>query len=437
MLRPVEPAWFGDHRALTLLSEGGVGQVFLVEHASSRELRAAKVMHRELAGQPELVARFLEVARALERLSHPNLVTVFDGGVLPDGRPFFVMEYACGRDLGELLVDPVPRHHERIARVAIDIASGLAAAHDAGLIHLDLTPSNVLLIGDPWSPVAKVVDFQASAGGPAPSIESDAIAAGTPEYWSPEQATGQAVDARSDIYSLGVVLYELLSGRVPFRSHSVLEVVARHLHAEPPPLAPLPGTMPPPRELCRIVGRCLAKRPDDRFQSAAELRAALCEMEAQARTADPATAPMPRPAARRSGRTMALRLAGGVAAAAALVAFALAIVPAARPSPGGAPAPAALPARIRLALTSEPSGAFVFRAEGGPTLGRTPFALSLPRSGEPLELVFRFADGETQRLRVVPDRPARLHAAAAAGGSVEPAASDPAPDRSRSTGSPW
>lgn len=236
-LRPVRPAWLRDHRALALLREDDVGQVLLVQHASG-ELRAAKVLRRELAARPEAVARFLAVARALQRVCHPSVVRVLDGGLLPDGRPFFLMEYARGRELGELLIDPEARHHERVAALAADIASGLAAAHAEGVVHGDLTPSKVLLEGQGDQAIARLIDFDERATGGAPlglMTEPDAIASGTPEYWSPEQATGRPLDARSDIYSLGVVLYELLSGRVPFHSHAVVEVVAQHLHVEPPP----------------------------------------------------------------------------------------------------------------------------------------------------------------------------------------------------------
>jgi tRNA A-37 threonylcarbamoyl transferase component Bud32 len=445
--RPVPPAWLRDHRALALLSEGGVGQVFLVEHRPSAELRAAKLMHRDLAERPEAVARFLELARALERLTHPNLVRVFDSGRLPDGRPFLVMEYARGRELGELLVDPAPRHHARVARLAIDIAGGLAAAHEAGLVHGDLTPSNLLLVGEGDQAIAKVVDFDflAPAGVRfGPGTEPDAIGSGTPEYWSPEQATGQAIDARSDIYSLGVVLYELLTGRVPFHSHAVVEVVAQHLHVEPPPFAPLPGTVPPPRELCAIVERCLAKQPEQRFQTARELRAALQQIVRRKRAASPpldadrpaevtrgvlarteSTGPAtevdthplfaevgPRALTEaRCSRVGPLVTVGIALAAAAAVVIALAR-PGRSPDPPAPTAPT-LVDPIRLALTSHPTGAFVFLSEGGPTLGRTPFELSVPRGREPLELVFRFPDGTAQRVLVVPDRHARLHARAA------------------------
>jgi hypothetical protein len=406
--RLARPVWLRNHRALALLSEGGVGQVFLVEGPAG-DLRAAKVLHRELAERPDAVTCFLDLARALERLSHPNLVRVFDSGRLADGRPFLVMEYARGRQLGELMVDPVPRHHERVTRLAIDIASGLAAAHDAGLVHGDLTPSNLLVIGEGNDAVAKVMDFDflAPAGvRVGPSTEPDAIGSGTPEYWSPEQATGQAIDARSDIYSLGVVLYELLSGRVPFRSHAVVEVAAQHLHVEPPPLTPLAGTVPPPRELCDVVQRCLAKRPADRFQSAVDLRAALHQVVNRRRASSASRGGEPRAASEpRRWRVAPFATIGVAVGLVALVLIAVA-------GPGRSSTPAAVraPATVNLALTSQPSGAFVFHAEGGPILGKTPFDLSVSRAPEPLDLVFRFPDGSAQHVLVVPDRPARLHA---------------------------
>ncbi|HTE49914.1 MAG TPA: serine/threonine-protein kinase [Kofleriaceae bacterium] len=437
--RPVQPAWLGDHRALALLSEGGVGQVFLVEHPASGELRAAKVLHRELADRPEAVTRFLDLARALQRLSHPNVVRVFESGSLPDGRPFFIMEYARGRELGEILVDPAPRHHDRVTALAMDIASGLAAAHAAGLVHGDLTPSNIILVGEGDAVTAKLVDFDERAAVGAAlglSTEPDAIASGTPEYWSPEQATGRPLDARSDIYSLGVVLYELLSGRVPFHSHAVVEVVAQHLHVEPPAIVPLAGTVPPPRELCEVVGRCLAKRPGARFHSAADLRDALAQLVAKRRAravsdglvealvpaiGSPAPAlvpaigsPSPVPPTSPRVRPAALVILG--LAVLALAAVALIGPPGGEPSSGPAPAADARPRPrppVRLVLTSDPPGAFVFRASGGPTLGRTPFDMAVLPTRAPLDLVFRFPDGATQKLSVVPDRPARLHARAA------------------------
>ncbi len=269
-------ALVGQYRVARHLGSGGMGTVYHVTHATLGRALALKVLHASvLSSDPDSAGRFLREARAAARIKHPHIVDVFDFGYLGDGRPYLVMELLGGQSLADLIDGALePR---RVTALAKQLASALAAAHDCGVIHADLSPSNVLVEGDN----AKLLDFGlAQLRDDPPKLDPSQPAEfvfGTPSYISPEQIRGLGADERSDQYALGAVMYEMLSGRPPFRAKTIRDLCLKHIKAPVPeidsPYAPLPS------ELTRVVLRCLEKRPDQRYPSMHEVTAALAEAE--------------------------------------------------------------------------------------------------------------------------------------------------------------
>lgn len=270
------PRRLGGYDLIRPLGQGGMGTVYLARQVSLDRPVALKVMHRHLAGDPDLVARFLREAVAAARLVHPNVVQVYDVGE-QDGAPFYSMEYVEGTSLAQLVHRDGPLPPETAASHVLQAARGLKYAHEHGLVHRDVKPDNLLL---DVHGVVKVADLglvklpaTAPSATPPPGGEGLTVAgapAGTPAYMAPEQARGaSSVDQRADIYSLGCTFYALLTGRAPFTGGSALEVMSRHCF-EPidPPQAHAPG-LPP--ELSAIVLRMLAKKPEDRYPDCAAL----------------------------------------------------------------------------------------------------------------------------------------------------------------------
>jgi serine/threonine-protein kinase len=262
------------------LGQGGMGEVLLVEHRELGRRFVAKVIHSFLGRDAELVDRMRVEAQALARLNHPNIVTVTDFRTAPDGRPFFVMEQLRGFTLAEEL------HRRRLLRVSEAVAfarqllSGLRAAHAIGIVHRDIKPANLFLHEEQdQSRLVKLLDFGlakvlpgVSARAPRPLAVPTAprMLMGTPRYVSPEVALGRPVDARSDLYSAGLVLYVMLSGRGPFDHLSgEMRLLSAHAVAQPlPPSCYAPEPVPP--ELDHAVLKALRKDPGERFQSAEE-----------------------------------------------------------------------------------------------------------------------------------------------------------------------
>jgi serine/threonine-protein kinase len=242
-----------------------MGRVIAGEHAFLGRPVAIKLLHRTLDQDPLAGRRFLGEARAASRIRHPGVVEILDYGVLDDGRPYMVMERLAGESLQDRLdrdkaLDPV-----LALLMAREIAAALGAAHAGGVVRLDLKPANVILLEPPTPgpPRVKLIDFGAAVGTGLPSEE------GTPAYMSPEHACGEPADPRSDLYALGVVLFELISGDVPFRQSEALQVLRAHL-VDPPPLVTSPMRQLPVA-ITRLVDRALAKKPAERHQSADDM----------------------------------------------------------------------------------------------------------------------------------------------------------------------
>ena len=281
------------YRLVEVIGRGGMGTVYRALDLRLRRTVAVKVLAGTLADQdPTSVARFEREARAAAALNHPAVVAVYDAGADRAER-FIVMELVAGRSLEAILHEQGSLDPEQSARIASRVADALAAAHAAGIVHRDIKPANVMLAPDGS---VKVLDFGIARAMDGTALTMNASVLGTAAYMSPEQALGDPVDGRSDIYSLGCVLYALLAGRPPFTGEAVAAVLNQHANVPPSPLALDNRRVSP--ELAALVMQMLAKAPEDRPQSAAEVRDRLGFAGSQRPTTRPTEpiAPVPRAA---------------------------------------------------------------------------------------------------------------------------------------------
>jgi hypothetical protein len=258
------------------LGSGGMGTVYRgLQHSVGRDV-AIKVVNAALVTNPDVIKRFLREAKLSSRLSHPNAVSILDFGQTPDGLFFLVMELLEGRTLDKVLKLDGRFRLPRVVRVGAAICEALEGAHRLSIVHRDLKPANVMVLdGTDGRDLVKVLDF-----GLAKSLSQDTTGTtmtmsgallGTPAYMSPEAARGAEVDERGDLYSLGCILYVLASGRVPFQSDSIHELLSMHTNVTPPPLSGVPAPV------AAVIMRLLAKDPVERFRTAAATRHALEE----------------------------------------------------------------------------------------------------------------------------------------------------------------
>jgi serine/threonine-protein kinase len=268
----------GKYRVDRILGLGGMGVVVAATHLQLDQRVALKFMLPQGLEHPVFVERFLREARAAVRLKSDHVARVLDVGTLPSGSPYMVMEYLEGSDLGALVEARGPMSPLAAVDCVLQACDAVAEAHSLGIVHRDLKPKNLFLTGrNDGRPLVKVLDFgiskHAGASGELSLTRTHEII-GSPNYMSPEQLRStKGVDARSDIWALGVILYELVTGRVPFVAESVTHLTAMVLTEEPPPIEQLRADVPP--GLVRVIARCLEKDPSRRFGSIAELAAAL------------------------------------------------------------------------------------------------------------------------------------------------------------------
>jgi serine/threonine-protein kinase len=432
---------FGNYRAVSLLGEGGMGAVYLAEHPGIGRRVAIKVLRPDMGHDPQLLTRFLNEARAANAIRHPNIIEVLDSGTTDKGMSYLVMELLEGEVLSAR-IKRLSRLDERSAiEIAMQAASGLGAAHAKGITHRDLKPDNIFVIpeeSDPSRERVKILDFGIAK---LHSLSGDSLKTrtgtlmGTPIYMSPEQCLGtKEVDHRSDVYSLGVILYEMLAGRPPFVSEGFGELLTMHLHEPAPPLRQFAPQLS--SEIEFAVLKMLVKKPDGRYQSMADVRAALAvaaglphavgpehklgdtdQFGVRATATASVWAPVPAPTlvapttltpgglekSQFPGTTMKVRRKPWVAigAVAGLLLVAALAIGLLHKNPDPAPAmqqpsteehesaPAkAAPSSVQLHLQSTPTGARVVRVSDGVVLGTTPETIELRPSAEPLLLRF-------------------------------------------------
>jgi serine/threonine-protein kinase len=269
----------GRYRIVRRLGSGGMGAVYLGEHLRFGRLDAIKVLWDTMAREPEAAERFLRGARNASAIQHENVCTVYDFGDAEGGIQFLAMEYVEGETLDDALQRAGPLAPERALAVARQVASALAAAHEIGIVHRDLKPGNVMLTrARDGGERVKVVDFdiaKGSAEGEAREVTRMGFVVGTPEYMSPEQLMGDPLDGRSDLYSLGIVLFRMLTGALPSRATTTQDLMVERLTADPLRLADVAPGRPFPPGTQALLDRLLQRRREDRYASAAAFAAAV------------------------------------------------------------------------------------------------------------------------------------------------------------------
>lgn len=431
----------GEYEVEFVLGRGAFGTVYAAHQPVIGKRVAIKVLNAELCHDDPAQARFVAEARAVNRIEHPNIVDVFSFGELPDGRSYCVMEYVPGSTLRELLDRHGPLSLADAIEILAPVAEALDAAAEAGVAHRDLKPANVMVSDRDTRGqlTVKLLDFGVAklVDGPSDLLRTETGAVvGTPSYMSPEQCRGREVDHRSDIYGFGVLLFEMLTGRLPFSGASAFDVMTHHVYSSPPRLNEISDQLP--ESLAGLTNQLMAKQPEHRPTSLVEVIDMLCRIdqgesfffpgtESTVDERPPVIAPPATPP-KRSTRTP-LTLATGLIVGVGLGAIILSgggrleaePMPREAPTPRVPPAEAApSPGPVTIELNGLPKGALV-RTTDGRSLRRGPGEIRLQRSSEPLALVVEAKDHEPRQLSVTPNRDQTLFL------ELEARASEPAP----------
>jgi len=266
----------GRYEVESLIGEGGMGVVYRCTHTIIGKKVAMKVLRADMARSEEVVGRFLNEARSASSIGNPHIIDISDFGRLPDGATYFIMEYLEGTSLSGA-AERGPLALDRVGTIAIQLCEALAAAHDVGIVHRDLKPENIFLVRrGSQRDFVKVLDFGiAKVGSTGGRFTQAGQVFGTPHYMSPEQAAGTNVDHRADIYAVGVLLYELVTGRLPFDADTFMGILSQHMYKEPEPPSTFLQFQRLDPDLERIILCCLKKDPDDRYQRMADLESDL------------------------------------------------------------------------------------------------------------------------------------------------------------------
>jgi serine/threonine protein kinase len=430
------------YRLTRKIGEGGMGAVYEAQHVMLAKAVAVKVLRDKYLDRPEVARRLVQEARLASSIRHENIVDITDSGSTEDGRTFVVMEHLDGLSLSELLKREGALPESRIIEIARQAASALSAAHERGIVHRDVKPENVFLVDRDGRDFVKVLDFGISKTirpGEVPEeslrLTHTGMVLGTPLYMSPEQARGDDdLDQRIDVYALGVILYECLTGEVPFRATNYLGVISAVVNLEVTPPRTLRPEMRISEAMERVVQKAMAKSRDDRYPSMAALADDLDRVAAGA-TVDPLRTPPPPPLVR-PRTTLWLAAVGVLAGTALLLAidrFARAPAPPTTPTTAAAPTPTPPPApkTVVLHVETTPPGAEI--RQGARVYGVAPCDVLLPRSEVPARLSFHLDGYDDAIAEIVPttddavrvklkSRPHGKHA-------PKPTPSEPAPQR--------
>jgi len=261
----------GRYRVVELIGEGGMGKVYLAEHVEIGKRVALKVLHPSYSRMPDLVERFRREARAASKIGHPNIVDVTDSGTTGDGSVYFVMEYLEGVELGSVIEREGALDVHRALKIAGQICRALQAAHTVGIIHRDLKPENIFLIArDGAADVVKVLDFGIAKTTEAEAarerrLTSPGMAMGTPEYMAPEQAAGRPADARTDVYALGAIMFEMVTGVPPYQGDNFMEILTKKATTDPVPPVTIRSDLP--AQVSELVMAAMARQPEHRPQT--------------------------------------------------------------------------------------------------------------------------------------------------------------------------
>lgn len=267
------------------IGEGGMGLVYEAVHSFIEKRVAIKVLREDFSRRPEVVERFRQEAKSASRIGHENIVDIVDFGETPSGASYFVMEFLEGEDLANVLARETTLSQGRTIKIIAQCCRALGAAHSKGIVHRDMKPENIFLTKrEGGEDFVKIVDFGIAKmsdieteGAPGRKLTKTGMIFGTPEYMSPEQAAGKGLDHRVDIYALGVLLYECLTGRVPFFGDTFMGVLTQHMFEDPPPLREVNPHVECSAELEMVIAKAMAKSADDRYATMDELAEALEE----------------------------------------------------------------------------------------------------------------------------------------------------------------